>query len=60
MMMMKTEVTSRVEASIMTLLDEGMTVEAISKRKRVVLEEVLRIQKNYNEVKSWFTKQESA
>ena len=58
--MMKTEVTSRVYASIMTLLDEGMTVEEISKRKRVVLEEVIRIQKNYNEVKSWFTKQESA
>ena len=57
--MMKLEATSRVEASIMTLLDEGMTVEAISLRKKVVLEEVLRIQKNYNTVKSWFTKQES-
>lgn len=53
---MKTEASSRVEASVMTLLDKGMTVEEISRRKNLIIDEVLRIKKNYNEVKSWFVK----
>lgn len=54
----KTQATSRVEASIMSLLDEGKTIEEISRRKNIVIEEVIRIKKNYNEVKSWFRKNE--
>lgn len=53
---MKTTISSRVYASIMTLLDEGMTVEMIAKRKRVTVEAVLDVKKNYDEVKSWFQK----
>ena len=40
---MKKEATSRVVSSIQDLLDEGLSVEKISKRKNVVLEEVIRI-----------------
>ena len=53
---MKKEATSRVVSSIQDLLDEGLSVEKISKRKNVVLEEVIRIKEIYDEVKSWFAK----
>lgn len=53
---MKKEATSRVVSSIQDLLDEGLSVEKISKRKNVVLEEVIHIKEIYDEVKSWFAK----
>lgn len=53
---MKKEATSRVVSSIQDLLDEGLSVEKISKRKNVVLEEVIRIKEIYEEVKSWSAK----
>ena len=47
-------ISSRVYASIMTLLDQGLSVEAIARRKRCTVADVLDVQRNYNEVKSWF------